>query len=113
MKRFTGIASVLVLLATPMFGSSKKPQKVVLPEKVQVGTTQVPAGDYELAWTGDGSTVQATLSTTKGKAVVTFTAKATETKNGTAAVDVTTNGGVSSLKTIYLEKISLQVENAQ
>ncbi len=113
MKRFAGIASVLVLLAVPMFGSSKKPQNVIIPEKVQIGSTQLPAGDYKLAWTGDGPTVQATLSTKDGKTVVAFTAKATQTKNGDIGIDVNTDGGVSSLKTIFLNNLSLQIENAQ
>jgi hypothetical protein len=113
MKRFAGIASVLVLLAAPMFGSSKKPQNVVIPEKVQIGSTQLPAGNYKLAWTGDGPTVQATLSTKDGKTVVAFTATATQIKNSDIGVDVDTNGGVSSLKRILLNNLSLQIENAQ
>ena len=32
MKRLVGIASLLVLLAAPAFGSSKKPQTVIIPE---------------------------------------------------------------------------------
>jgi hypothetical protein len=113
MKRFAGVVSVLVLFAAPMFGSSKKPQNVVIPEKVQIGSTQLPAGNYKLAWTGDGPTVQATLSTRDGKTVVTFTAKATEAKNGNTAVSVKTDGGVSKLKTIFLNDLSLQIESAQ
>ena len=113
MKRIAGIASVLVLLAAPMFGSSKKPQTVVIPENVQVGTTKLPAGTYKLAWTGTGQEVQATLSTKDGKTVVTFAAKATETKNGNPGVDINTAAGVTSLRAILLNNISLQIETAQ
>jgi hypothetical protein len=113
MKRFAGIVSVLVLFAAPMFGSSsKKPQTVVIPEAVQVGSTKLPAGTYKLAWTGTGQEVQATL-TLAGKTVVTFAAKAIETKNGHPGVDVYTHAGVASLKAILLDKVNLEIESTQ
>ena len=62
MKRIAGFASVLLLLATPVFGSGNKPKTVVIPENFQVGTTKVQAGTYKLEWTGTGPEVQATLS---------------------------------------------------
>lgn len=111
MKRFTGIASVLVLLATPMFGGSKKPQTIDIQRDVQVGTTNVPAGTYKLAWTGDGQKVQATL-TQKGKPVATFAAKVSEAKNDSVGVGVATVSGVTKLETIYLNDVNLQVESA-
>ena len=112
MKRLTGIASVLVLLTVPMFGANNKPKTIVIPENVQVGATKVPAGTYTLAWTGTGPEVQATL-TRAGKSVVTFAAKTVATKNNTLGVGVDTKAGVTSLKTIMLDNVSLQVESAQ
>ena len=44
MKRFFGIALTLVLFAAPAF-ASKKPPTVTIPAAVQVGSTQLPAGD--------------------------------------------------------------------
>ncbi len=113
MKRFAGIASVLVLLVAPMFGSSKKPQTVDIPENVKIGSTQVPAGTYKLAWTGTGSQVQATLTTRNGKTVATFAAKAVDTKNGRSGVDVVTDGGVTNLKAILLDNVSLTIQSSQ
>ena len=113
MKRFAGVLTVLVLLAAPMFGSSKKSQNVIIPEKVQIGSTQLPAGNYKLAWTGDGPKVQATLSTRDGKTVATFTATATETKTNNTGVGIKIDGGVSNLKTIFLNNLSLQIESAE
>ncbi len=57
MKRLVGFASMLVLLAAHVFGNSKKPQTVIIPEAVQVGSRQLPAGSYKLAWTGSGPDV--------------------------------------------------------
>jgi hypothetical protein len=111
MKRLVGIASLLVLLAAPAFGSSKKPQTVIIPQAVEVGTTQLPAGTYKLAWTGSaGSDVQVTL-TQDGKTVLTFAAKAVEQKNN-PGVDLNTNAGITTLESINLDTVSLHVEGA-
>ena len=111
MKRLVGFASVLVLLAAPALASSKKPQTVIIPQAVQVGSTQLPAGTYKLAWTGSaGSDVQVTL-TQSGKTVLTFAAKAIEQKNN-PGVDVNTIAGVTTLKAINLDKVSLELEGA-
>jgi hypothetical protein len=112
MKRVAGIASVLVLLAAPMFAANNKPQTVVIPEAVQIGSTNLPAGTYKLAWTGTGPEVQATL-TQGGKTVVTFAAKTVATKNGSRGVDVDSRTGVSKLKVILLDNLNVQVDSAQ
>jgi hypothetical protein len=112
MKRIAGIASVLLLLAAPVFGAGNKPQTVVIPENVQVGATQVPAGTYKLAWTGAGQDVQATLTQGK-KTIVTFAAKAVASKNNAPGVDIDTKVGGSKLKVILLDNVSLRVESAQ
>jgi hypothetical protein len=111
MKRLIGFTSLLVLLAAPAFGSGNKPQTVIIPEAVQVGSTQLAAGTYKLAWSGStGSDVQVAL-TQDGKMVLTFAAKAVEQKND-PGVDVNTIAGVTTLKAINLDKVSLQVEGA-
>jgi len=110
MKRLVGIASMLVLLAAPAFGSSKKLQTVIIPQKVQVGSTQLLAGTYKLAWTGSGSDVQVTL-TQAGKTVLTFAAKAVEQKNN-PGVDLNTNAGITTLESINLDNVRLQLEGA-
>jgi hypothetical protein len=109
MKRFFGIALTLVLFALPAFAGTK-PQTVIIPQKVQIGSTQLPAGDYKLTWTGSGSSVQVTL-TQNEKAVVTFSAKAIEGKYE-PGVETMTDGGVTVLETIQLRTVSLVLENA-
>jgi hypothetical protein len=110
MKRLTGIAAMLVLLATPMFGANNKPRTIVITENVQVGTTKIPAGTYKLAWTaGTGQEVQATLSQ-GAKTVATFAAKAVTTKNDSAGVSVDTKTGSTQLREILLQNLDLQVE---
>ena len=97
MKRFTAFACLSILLTTaPIFASSRKPQAVIIPQNVQVGAEKLPAGKYKVAWTGNGPEVQVTL-TQSGKTVLTFTAKAIETKNGLAGVDIDSAYGASVL----------------
>jgi hypothetical protein len=110
MSRLAAFASMLVLLAAPAFGAGNKPQTVIIPQAVQVGSTQLPAGTYKLAFTGTGSDVQVTL-TQAGKTVLTFAAKAVEQKNN-PGVDLITNAGVTTLEAINLDKVSLQLEGA-
>lgn len=110
MSRLAAFASMLVLFAAPAFGAGNKPQTVIIPQAVQVGSTQLPAGTYKLAFTGTGSDVQVTLAQA-GKTVLTFAAKAVEQKNN-PGVDLITNAGVTTLEAINLDKVSLQLEGA-
>jgi hypothetical protein len=111
MKRFASFASMLVLAAAPVFAAGPKPQTVIIPDNVQVGSTQLLAGTYKLAYTGTGADVQVTLTEGK-KTILTFAAKAVEQKNLNPGVDVITNAGVTSLEAINLDKVSLQLVNA-
>ena len=109
MKRFFGIALTLVLFAAPAF-ASMKPQTVTIPKNVQVGSTQLPAGEYKLTMTGSGPSVQVTL-TQNEKAVITFSAKAVNRKND-PGVETMTDGGVTVLESIQLRTVSLVLESA-
>ncbi len=55
MKRFLGYVLVLGSLVVPAF-AAKNSQSLTLTTPVTVGTTQLPAGDYKVTWTGTGST---------------------------------------------------------
>ncbi|MGA1984475.1 MAG: hypothetical protein ABSG84_18660 [Acidobacteriaceae bacterium] len=110
MNRLAAFACILVLLAVPAFGAGNKPQAVIIRENLQVGSTQLAAGTYKLAFTGAGSGVQVTL-TQAGKTVITFAAKAVAQKNN-PGVNLYTNAGVVNLETINLDKVSLQLEGA-
>jgi hypothetical protein len=111
MKRLVGFASMLLLASAPVFAAGNKPQTVIIPENVAVGTTKLAAGSYKLAYTGTGADVQVTL-TQAGKTVVTFAAKAIDKKTDNPGVDIYNNAGVSNLEAIYLGKVSLQLVGA-
>ena len=109
MKRFFGFALMLVLFAVPAF-AGKKAQTVIFTTAVQVGSTQLPAGNYKLTWTGSGPSVQATLLQGQ-KAVVTFSARLVAGKTN-PGMETNTHDGVAALDTIHLSNVSLVLEGA-
>ena len=104
MKRFLGYAAVLALLSAPAF-AAKNSENITLSEAVTVGTTQLPAADYRVTWTGQGSAVQVTLA--HGKSTVTLPAKLVEQKNNISSVLTENKGGSNVLEGINLNKVSL------
>jgi len=111
MKRLIGFAMILALFSVPALAGDSKSQTVTIPEKVQVGSTQLPAGDYKVTWTGSGSSVQVSLAQNK-KTVVTVQAKAVEKKNNHNGVITSNQGGVSVLQSIELSGTSLMLQDA-
>jgi hypothetical protein len=105
MKRLFGFLFVCALLAVPALAANK-PQTVNIPAAVQVGTTQLPAGDYKVTWTGSGSSAQVTLAK-KGVAPVTVPAKVVEQKNVHKGVSTSTQDGKQVLQTILLSNVNL------
>jgi hypothetical protein len=109
MKRFFGFALMLALLAAPAFAGGKT-QKVTFGTPVQVGSTQVAPGVYDLTYSGTGSNVQVTLAKGK-KTVVTFPATAV-VGNTMAGMETYNHGGVETLQILHLDKISFTVAGA-
>ena len=105
MKRHLAFALALASLSIPAF-ASKNSQTVTFAEAVKVGSTQLPAGDYRVTWTGAGSTAQVTIAQ-KGGASVSTPAKVVETKNGHIAVLTNHVGQANVLQSIELNNLSL------
>ncbi|HSZ16109.1 MAG TPA: hypothetical protein VK764_03340 [Terracidiphilus sp.] len=110
MKRFFGFALMLALLSVPAF-AAKNSQNVSVTDPIKVGSTQLPAGDYKVSWTGTGSNVQVTIAE-KGKASVTVPAKIVEAKNGHVALLTNTVGGTNVLESIQLNDLSIVLTGA-
>jgi len=111
MKRLFGFALILALFSVPAFAGNKS-QSVNLAAAATVGSTQLPAGNYKVTWTGSGSSVQVSLTQGK-KTIVTVQAKAVEQKNNQTGVTTDTQGGVSVLRSIQLDSVSLVLQDAQ
>ena len=78
MKRLFGYALILALTTAPAF-AAKNSQSVNFAQAVKVGSTEFPAGDCKVSWTGTGDSVQVTLAE-NGK-TVTIPAKLIEEKH--------------------------------
>ena len=107
MKRLLYSAAVLALVSIPAF-AAKNQQTVSFSEAVTVGSTQLPAGDYKVTWTGTGSNVQVTLVQKDAHAAPTvITATAVEGQNGPTGFTVERVGSVNQLQAIQAGKTSL------
>ena len=109
MKRFFGIAMLVALFSAPAFAANS--QTVNIPATVNVGSTQLPAGDYKVSWTGSGPNVQVTFAQNK-KTFATVQANAVEQKNDRKGVTTNSQGGVSVLQSIQLSSVSLVLQGA-
>ncbi len=107
MKRAFAFALVLASLSVPAF-AAKNSQSLTLNTPVKVGTTELPAGDYKVSWTGTGSAVQVTFAQ-KGKSPVTVPAKAVEAKNNHVSTLTNSVGGADVLESIQLKDLTLNL----
>jgi hypothetical protein len=73
-----------------------------------VGTTEIPAGDVKVTWTGSGDNVQVTLAE-NGKAAISIPAKLVEEKHSHKGYVVSRANGTDQLQAIQLSDVSLQL----
>jgi hypothetical protein len=111
MKRFFASAVLLSVLSVPAFAASNS-QTITIPDTVKVGSTQLPAGDYKISWTGAGASAQVTIAK-NGIAPVTLQAKVVEQKNEHSGVTTNAVGGSNVLQAIQLNHVSLIVEGPE
>jgi hypothetical protein len=102
MKRFFLYALMLVLFTAPAF-AAKNSQSVSISQAVTVGSTQLPAGEYKVSWTGTGTDVQVTISRS-GIAPVTVPAKLVESKHSQNGYMVNRQGGGRSVGNSAVEQ---------
>ena len=107
MKRFIGYALMLALATAPAF-AAKNSQSLTLAQTVKVGSTELPAGDCKVSWTGTGDSAQVTLAE-NGK-TVTIPAKVVAEKHDHKGYVVNRVDGKDQLQSIQLSNVSLQLE---
>lgn len=105
MKRFFLCAAMLALVSASAF-AAKNSDKITIARTVTVGTTQLPAADYKVTWSGTGSNAQVTL--THGKSVVTVPAKVTEQKNNTNSLVLVDDNGTANLIGMDLSNVTVE-----
>ncbi|HWE83562.1 MAG TPA: hypothetical protein VG267_01360 [Terracidiphilus sp.] len=113
MKRLFAFTFVLALASIPAF-AAKNSQSVTVPEAVSVGSTQLPAGNYKITWTGSGPSVQVTLKQqdVRTPATATTQAKLVSENHGHAAVTINNQGGSKTIELIQLDHVSLVLGSA-
>lgn len=108
MKRFFGCALILGLFSIPGIAATNS-KNVTFPDKVTLGTTQLPAGDYKVTWTGEGPTVQVTIlqKNVHHPLTVTVPAKLESVQNGHTGLTMNNQNGTDFLEEIQLNKTVL------
>ena len=107
MKRLLTSAAILAALSVPAFAAANQ-KTVTFPDAVTVGSTQLPAGDYKVTWTGTGSNVQVSFEQKgKGAAPAVVTAKVEDAKESHTGFTVDRQGNVNQLESLQLGKTSL------
>jgi len=105
MKRSIPFALAFALFATPLFAATKA--TIDIPNDVSVGSTQIPAGEYKLAYQGSGPVVNVFLSQ-PGHAPIEFAAKVLPSRNTEVSVTVEKKAdGGRSLRYINVGKAIL------
>jgi hypothetical protein len=64
-KKFAGVVTFSLLLAAAGVAGETNKGKLHVAENVTIGGKQLSAGDYQLEWTGTGSTVELSISSGK------------------------------------------------
>jgi len=109
MKRFAGLILLSTLIATTVFAAGGS-GKIRLDSPVKVGTTELPAGDYKVTWTGSGANTQVTL--TQGKTTATAPAQLVEVQRKNDAVSTKNENGARVLTEIQFRNQTLVLQNA-
>jgi len=107
MKRFIGFVIVCTLLSVSALAASNS-QTIKFSGAVQVGSTVLPAGEYQVSWTGTGSSAKVTLEK-KGIPSVTVPATVVEQKSNHTGISTDSQSGKDVLKSIILNNVSLNL----
>src|SRR5215469_14744072 len=111
MKHFATLLILAILVSVSAFAAQSGSGKIHLTNSVKVGSTELPAGDYKVTWTGSGDKAQVTL--TQGKNVATTTARIEAAHQNNDAVTVTSQNGNRILDEIQVHGTTLVLQNGQ
>lgn len=111
MKRFSTLLILATLVSVAAFAAESGSGKIHLTNSVKVGSTELPAGDYKVTWSGSGDKAQVTL--TQGKNVATATARVEAAHQNNNSVTVTSPNGDRFLDEIQVHGTTLVFQNGQ
>ncbi|HZD31807.1 MAG TPA: hypothetical protein VE779_09100 [Candidatus Angelobacter sp.] len=110
MKRFMSLLILSAAVAVTAFAVDGGSKSVHFDNPVKVGSTELPAGDYKVTWTGSGDHAQVTLK--QGKNVVTTTAQVVDVRHNNDAVATKSDNGSRVLTQIQFQDKTLVLNNA-
>ena len=110
MKRFSSLLILSTLLAVTAFAADGGSGKVRFDSAVKVGSTELPAGDYKVTWTGSGDNAQVTLK--QGKTSATTTAQVRDVRRPTDAVATKDENGSRVVTQIQFRDKTLVLQPA-
>jgi len=110
MKRFANLIVLSTLIATAAFAAESGSGKIRLDTAVKVGSTELPAGEYKVTWTGSGAISEVTF--VQGKTKVTAPAQVVAVRHNNDAVATKSENGSRVLTEIQFQKETLVLQNA-
>ena len=105
-SRFTLGAIAVVLLSVSGWASDRMKANIQIYKTVNVGSTQLAPGEYEITWTGSGTSAEATFSQGK-KVIATVPAQLTQERSGYSSPALRTDSVSNTLTGVELPKVSL------
>ena len=111
MKRFSSLLILSTVLAVSAFAADGGSGKITLDNAVKVGSTELPAGNYKVTWTGSGDNAQVTLK--QGKTSATATAQVVQIRRNNDAVATKSDNGARVLTEIQFRDTTLVLHSSQ
>ena len=110
MKRLLILLTLFTMTSFTAFAADGGSGKVTLDGAVKVGSTQLPAGEYKVTWTGSGDNAQVTLK--QGKTTATTTAQVLEVRRNQDAFATKNENGARVLTEIQFHDRTLVLHDA-
>ena len=105
-SKFTFGTVALVLLSVSAWASDRMKANIQIYNTVNVGSTQLAPGEYQLTWTESGTSAEATFSQGK-KVIATVPAQVTQERSAYSGPALHTDSVSNTLTGVELPKVSL------
>lgn len=117
MKHAVRLGIMVAVMSIPGLALNRDSAKVHFATPVRVGSSNLPAGDYKVSWTGAGPDVQVSFAQGK-KVIATSLAKLTQADNEAATsqtangveVETAQEGSTAVLQELQLPHLNLSFE---
>jgi hypothetical protein len=110
MKRFSSLLILSTMISIAAFAADGGSGKVLLNTAVKVGSTELPAGEYKVTWTGTGDNAQVTLK--QGRTTASAPAQVVEIHRNSDAFATKNENGLRVLTEIQFHDATLVLHPA-